>query len=95
MDATQDLELIRLRACVHANRDDAQIWRWYADLMEDRRLSCNWKNNRWTVCLDSAELCSDYSFDRVIRAAYCSYHSRETAGLLQLQASSADTLDLH
>jgi hypothetical protein len=69
MDALLRLELARLRCAERANLDDARTWRWYADMMEERRLSCHWKHDPWRVDLDGQALASDRSFDRALRAA--------------------------
>ncbi len=35
MNNVEQLEMVRLRAAVNANVEDAAVWRWFADLMED------------------------------------------------------------
>jgi len=46
------LELVRLAAAARANIDDARVWRWYADLMEDDRVSCMRIRNGWRITVD-------------------------------------------
>jgi hypothetical protein len=69
MDAPLRLELARLRCAERANLDDARTWRWYADMMEERRLACHWKRDHWQVALDGQPLAFDRSFDCALRAA--------------------------
>ena len=70
------LQMARLRAAERANLDDARIWRWYSDLMEDRRVSCCWKNNCWVIGIDGCDVACSLSFDSALRSAYrdCCIH---------------------
>jgi hypothetical protein len=63
------LELARLSAAVRANIDDARVWRWYADLMEDDRVKCTRMRNGWQVTVDGRCTVEDESFDGAIRLA--------------------------
>ncbi|OLL29245.1 hypothetical protein BTH42_23620 [Burkholderia sp. SRS-W-2-2016] len=64
-----ELELARLRAAVRANLDDARVWRWYADLMEDGRVSCTRTRTGWQITVDEHCTVEDESFDRAVRVA--------------------------
>ena len=64
------LQLVRLRAAANANIQDASLWRWYADLMEDHRISCLRRNESWVVAVAGRELANDRSFDVAVRSAY-------------------------
>jgi hypothetical protein len=79
------LEMIRLRATAMANADDAKVWRWYADLMEDRRVVCQRKGTCWTVAVDGRQMANDPSFDSAVRAAY--RLSRATSALAAARAA--------
>ena len=64
------IELIRVRAAASANAEDARVWRWYADLMEDRRIECRHKGLSWMISVDGREIADNKSFDLAIRSAY-------------------------
>ncbi|WP_414440364.1 hypothetical protein AB4851_06395 [Burkholderia sp. 22PA0099] len=64
-----EMELARLRAAAHANLEDARIWRWYADLMEDERICCTHTRDGWLVTIDDRYTVEDESFDRAVRLA--------------------------
>ncbi len=63
------LEIARLRAAATANIDDARLWRWYADLMEDGRIRSIRLGNVWRITIDDACLVEDLSFDEAVRRA--------------------------
>ena len=63
------LELVRLAAAARANIDDARVWRWYADLMEDDRVSCMRIRNGWRITVDGRSTVEDESFDCAVRRA--------------------------
>ncbi|MBN3725722.1 hypothetical protein [Burkholderia sp. Ac-20379] len=64
-----DMELARLRAAALANLDDARIWRWYADLMEEERVCCTRTRDGWLITVDERYTVEDESFDRAVRLA--------------------------
>lgn len=64
-----ELELARLRAALGANLDDARVWRWFADLMEDQRLRCTRTREHWQITIDDCFTVEDESFDRAVRLA--------------------------
>ncbi|MEK6348204.1 MAG: hypothetical protein V4764_12035 [Burkholderia sp.] len=63
------MELARLRAAALANLEDARIWRWYADLMEEERVCCTHTRGGWRVTVDGQYSVEDESFDRAVRLA--------------------------
>jgi len=72
-----NLQLIRMRAAATANGQDAALWRWFSDQMEDRRLSCERFCEHWSVRLGGRELACDRSFDMAVRSAYTRCHGLE------------------
>lgn len=64
-----DMDVARLRAAAHANLDDARIWRWYADLMEDERVRSTHTRDGWLITIDDRYTVEDESFDRAVRLA--------------------------
>ncbi|WP_070106130.1 hypothetical protein [Burkholderia plantarii] len=65
----QQLELVRLAAAVRANLDDARVWRWYADLMEEDRIACTRTRDGWRLTIDGHHVVEDASFDAAVRRA--------------------------
>uniref|UniRef100_UPI00197F2D8B hypothetical protein n=1 Tax=Burkholderia sp. Ac-20379 TaxID=2703900 RepID=UPI00197F2D8B len=76
MGKQQDLELVRLSAAVRANVDDARVWRWYADLMEEDRVTCTRLRNGWQLTVDGICTVEDDSFDAAVRRAAALWHDR-------------------
>jgi hypothetical protein len=66
---THSLEVARLSAAARANADDARVWRWYADLMEDDRVRCTRTRHGWQITVDNRCTVEDESFDCAVRRA--------------------------
>jgi hypothetical protein len=49
---------------------DPKIWRWYADLMADRRLLCEHDGARWVVTVDGRRLADERAFEAAVHSAY-------------------------
>jgi hypothetical protein len=60
---------IRQSAANAANAEDAEIWRWFAGLVEDRRIRWCLAGGSWLVSVDHRHVATDENFDRAIRAA--------------------------
>ncbi len=57
-------------AAFSVTTDDARLWRWYACLMEDRRVACGRNGATWTVMVDGREFGNGPSFDEAMRSAH-------------------------
>ncbi|SDJ15961.1 hypothetical protein SAMN04487926_13569 [Paraburkholderia steynii] len=66
MDAMQQA---RREAASAANAEDASVWRWFAYLLEDRRIRWRWQFNSWLVHVDRTHVATESTFDRAIREA--------------------------
>ncbi|WP_322044560.1 hypothetical protein [Paraburkholderia sp. J67] len=64
-----NLEVARLSAAARANADDARVWRWYADLMEDDRVRVTRLRHGWQITVDGRCTVEDESFDCAVRRA--------------------------
>ncbi|VVD76497.1 hypothetical protein PHO31112_00873 [Pandoraea horticolens] len=64
------LRMAQLQAAAHANEQDATLWRWFSDQMEDQTMRCERKKGDWIICVAGRELARDPSFDLAVRAAY-------------------------
>ncbi|ASW02596.1 hypothetical protein [Paraburkholderia aromaticivorans] len=49
---------------------DPKVWRWYADLLDDRRLVCEHDGARWVVAVDGRRLADERAFEAAVRSAY-------------------------
>lgn len=49
---------------------DPKIWRWYADLTDDRRLVCEHDGARWVVAVDGRRLADESAFEVAVHRAY-------------------------
>ncbi|MGF6933477.1 hypothetical protein OKW41_002616 [Paraburkholderia sp. UCT70] len=58
------------RATPTAAIADPKIWRWYADLMDDRRLVCEHDGARWVVAVDGRRLADERAFEAAVHSAY-------------------------
>ena len=59
----------RQKAAVAANADDASVWRWLSDLLEERRIKWRYSFDTWIVVVDRRQLAAERSFDCAIRVA--------------------------
>jgi hypothetical protein len=64
------LRMTRLAGAAQANLEDAVLWRWYSDMMEDRRIVAKPTNGKWVVKVDREECAGSVSFDTAIRKAF-------------------------
>jgi len=60
---------VRAAAALTANAEDASIWRWFALLLEERRIRWCCSGERWLVSVDNRHVATDSSFDKAIRIA--------------------------
>ncbi|WP_232477770.1 hypothetical protein [Caballeronia calidae] len=66
MDLSQE---IRRSAAIAANAEDADVWRWFANLVEERRVRWCLADDSWLVSVDHRHVATDQSFDEAIRGA--------------------------
>ncbi|RDK09475.1 hypothetical protein [Cupriavidus lacunae] len=64
------LKMVQLQAAAHANEQDATLWRWFSDQMEEQTMNCERKKGDWIICVAGRELARDPSFDLAVRAAH-------------------------
>jgi hypothetical protein len=65
-------------AALAANAEDASIWRWFALLLEERRIRWCCNGDRWLVSIDNRHVATDSSFDKAIRIAREAVKSKKT-----------------
>lgn len=81
MDA---MEKMRLEGAMSANADDAAIWRWFAYLLEERRIRWRFQFGDWHVSVDRRHVARESTFDLAIRQAKAVAEARGV-GLLQFE----------
>ena len=64
-----DMSDVRTAAALAANAEDAAIWRWFAPLLEERRIRWCCSGDRWLVSVNNRHVATDSSFDKAIRIA--------------------------
>ena len=69
MSDLNDMGHARAAAALAANAEDASIWRWFALLLEERRIRWCCSGDRWLVSVDNRHVATDSSFDKAIRTA--------------------------
>lgn len=60
---------IRQNAANAVNAEDADIWRWFAGLVEERRIRWCLAGGSWLVSVDHRHVATDENFDHAIRTA--------------------------
>lgn len=71
MDGLTPIHAAALRHAPLADRDDARVWRWTAEAVDEGRLACRFQRGFWHIVLDGRLLAIDPSFDcamRLVRA---------------------------
>lgn len=69
MNAMTSFEMRRMAAATSANQEDAQLWRMFSQLYEERRIRwCNAADG-WLVSIDHRHLATEATFDQAIRRA--------------------------
>lgn len=63
------MQRTRHEAALAANAEDASVWRWFAYLLEERRIRWRWQSNTWLVHVDRLHVATEITFDRAIREA--------------------------
>ncbi|WP_062885806.1 hypothetical protein [Burkholderia cenocepacia] len=59
----------RLAAAAIANAEDASVWRWFAALLEERRIRWRFMFNVWVVHVDRKQVAIESNFYEAIRSA--------------------------
>lgn len=60
---------IRQSAANVANAEDADIWRWFGGLVQERRIRWCFAHGSWLVSVDHRHVATDVNFDHAIRTA--------------------------
>jgi hypothetical protein len=64
-----NFELRRLMAAASANQEDADLWRMFSSLYDERRIRWCDSARGWLVSIDNRHLATEASFDQAIRFA--------------------------
>jgi hypothetical protein len=63
------MQRIRLDAAAAANAEDAEVWRWFSGLLEERRVRWRYMFSRWVVNVDRVHVATEQNFYDAIRMA--------------------------
>lgn len=69
MDLFIELQTAALRHAEQVDRNDARVWRWYAEAVDEGRLACQYQRGFWHIVLDGLAQANDRSFDIAVRVA--------------------------
>ncbi|WP_396331677.1 hypothetical protein [Burkholderia anthina] len=69
MTLLDQMSVARHTAAQAANAVDADIWRWFSTMVEDRRIRWCFAGNAWLVSVDHRHVATDPCFDSAIRVA--------------------------
>jgi hypothetical protein len=72
---------VRLNAANTANAEDAGMWRWFSDMVEERRIRWCFAHDSWLVSVDHRHLATDRSFDQAIRVAKLCHQASADKGI--------------
>lgn len=64
---------MRGEAASIANRDDAELWRWFCLMFEERRIRWCESGRGWLVSVDHKHLATEPDFDAAVRNAHNRY----------------------
>jgi hypothetical protein len=70
MDVLSRLNIVRLAALADSNAEDARLWRWFANALEEGRLFWHRDRKSWEIYLHRALVAKNASFDVAMRCAY-------------------------
>jgi hypothetical protein len=70
MDVLDKLDFVRLAALANEHAQDARLWRWFANMLEDGRLAWLRDRKSWEIYIDGACVTRNASFDVALRFAY-------------------------
>lgn len=71
------MQQARRQAALAANAEDASLWRWFAYLLEERRIRWRWQFNSWLVYVDRTHVATEETFDRAVREAKATADARD------------------
>jgi hypothetical protein len=63
------LDDLRQRAANVANQMDAELWRWFCLMCEERRIQWGCSDGKWFVSVDNRHVSTEPDFDSAIRNA--------------------------
>ncbi|WP_233808809.1 hypothetical protein [Paraburkholderia sp. HP33-1] len=69
LERPENMKSQRRVASAAANAEDAALWRWFSELMEDRRIRWLHADDSWLVTVDHKHVATSRSFDDAIRTA--------------------------
>lgn len=68
-DGMNGFDHARRHAATDANAQDADLWRWFSLLVDERRIRWCQAGGQWLVSVDHRHVATEESFDRAVREA--------------------------
>ncbi|WP_228545587.1 hypothetical protein [Burkholderia pseudomultivorans] len=84
-DHGSSMTVARARARENANAEDAALWRWFAALLDERRIRWCHSGRGWLVSVDHRHVATGTQFDQAMRIAK---ENVESSGTRRLDATS-------
>ncbi|WP_230944874.1 hypothetical protein [Burkholderia cepacia] len=84
-DHGSSMTVARARARENANAEDAALWRWFAALLDERRIRWCHSGRGWLVSVDHRHVATGTQFDQAMRIAK---ENVESSGTRRLDAAS-------
>ncbi|WP_233622189.1 hypothetical protein [Burkholderia multivorans] len=83
-DHGSSMTVARARARENANAEDAALWRWFAALLDERRIRWCHSGRGWLVSVDHRHVATGTQFDQAMRIAK---ENVESSGTRRLDAA--------
>ncbi|WP_227789673.1 MULTISPECIES: hypothetical protein [Burkholderia] len=84
-DHGSSMTVARARARENANAEDAALWRWFAALLDERRIRWCHSGRGWLVSVDHRHVATGTQFDQAMRIAK---ENVESSGSRRIDAAS-------
>ena len=81
----EPMSRIRTAAAQAANAADADLWRWFSTMMDERRIRWCQTGEVWLVSVDHRHMATDVCFDSAIRAAKAEFSVRPLHGARRME----------
>ncbi|VWC80386.1 hypothetical protein BLA18110_02660 [Burkholderia lata] len=74
-----NMRVARAAARDSANAEDAALWRWFAELLDDRRIRWCHSGRGWLISVDHRHVATGTQFDQAMRIAKANVEADDIA----------------
>lgn len=89
-DYTSSMTGVRAAARESANAEDAALWRWFAALLDERRIRWCHSGRGWLVSVDHRHVATGAQFDQAMRIAKGAVED-DSAGRIDTPSTSTES----